>query len=420
MQFGFCTKSGCDWNAYWKEIIKNAIGAWVMMGIIFFVLFLYICFKAIRRCCRHCKGRDTNKPMWKPHWIPRAHAITLFFVILSILLSFSALVAIIVAWCEMQDTWSRFPMDDIFMFVETLNRVLVTFNANTLAVDKLQSNVDDVVRILRQFYLFVLIPVCVATALLPAAAFLFLIQRRRSPKCTFVLALLALLVNVGVWAILGVLYIGQRAAGDLHSDFLSVLGSFQSVLTNTYDAAQNYLICNNTCAGNCSVEYCFCDCLVDYFGNQSQAYAECMVARTPLRDTLNGVLQNFSSCVPFQVTFLLALTRRTSDLLSGYRLLTAAVVCVGTAGALIAICLIVFTEWFLGGKHFRTKGTTKEELMGATEEPTERLDSMEGMKGEEDGLKTVPQEADLTYSTVCCEPPADTVTPATTPVPAPP
>lgn len=33
---------------------------------------------------------------------------------------------------------------------------------------------------------------------------------------------------------------------------------------------------------------------MDYFGNQSQAYAECMVARTPLRDTLNGVLQNFS------------------------------------------------------------------------------------------------------------------------------
>lgn len=43
--------------------------------------------------------------------------------------------------------------------------------------------------------------------------------------------------------------------------------------------------------------------------------------------------------------------------------------------------------------------------MGATEEPTERLDSMEGMKGEEDGLKTVPQEADLT----CRAPPFDPV-----------
>lgn len=51
----------------------------------------------------------------------------------------------------------------------------------------------------------------------------------------------ALLVNIGVWAILGVLYIGQRAAGDLHSDFLSVLGSFQSVLTNTYSQAYSDL-----------------------------------------------------------------------------------------------------------------------------------------------------------------------------------
>eukprot|EP00668_Euglena_longa_P023056 GGOE01028773.1.p1 GENE.GGOE01028773.1~~GGOE01028773.1.p1 ORF type:complete len:371 (-),score=84.67 GGOE01028773.1:979-1941(-) len=298
-------------------------------------------------------------------------------------------------------------------FVELLNRLLETFNASTVSVSEIETNVQDALQLLHNFYLFVLLPICVATLLITVFALLFLIPRRRSPKCTFVLALIALVVNMGVWAILGVLFIGLKVASDLHDDFIFVLNSFRSSLTHTYDAAQSYIVCNTTCSGNCSIEVCFCDCLGVYFGNQSSAYTECMALRTPLHDTLNST--QFSSCIPFQVAFLSVLSQHTSAILSGYRVLTAAVTCMGVAGTLIVICLVVFTEWFLGGKHFRNKLATAEDVMDATKE--KETETKSGREEIKDGTAKATDATQETESAHPCEVMVDMITPTPTPAP---